>query len=507
MKCYDYPMPRSGLFLGIVILLTWWFSRWVYLVPTDWNYLQDRFEHSQWRIPNSSRVISDNELYQVAGRALVQGADPFSINPEVPPLAKYTFGWSNQLTGNPYWATFIYYLATLVIFYLLAKEILQKSHLAQLATLLFAISPIFLYQMTQTMLDLPQTCFLLLHILGVLKLTRSQRSILWLVISGLSLGAAAACKFPLIIPLVAVADVWLFFKAKKLSWLIPLFGVALLTYITTYLQYFLLGHSLIDWLKAQKWVVNFYLISKVPKAPLTFWIAVFSSRYQGWWGGTGSSVGEWSLIWPVVVVLPFLHLFKSKISWLKLDAQIQYLLILFLGLLVMFTAVPFWPRYFLSLLPIGLLLSAKWLASRPTWLQVVGISLLAVQAILFMRPQPTETITFTQLHWQERNYEDMGNYILPSELNGLGRNSWAASLAEVDALQTQPPTSVTLESKAGWILPWQNQAAITAKVTYPNETKEIQLTARRYLNHWYIEGIDQLFQPQRLTIEKADQAS
>src|SRR5690349_2806181 len=110
MKCYYNSMSRFTLLLAVIVGVTLFFSRWVYLIPTDWAHLQDRFGNSQWRIPNSSRVISDSELYQVAGKELVEGEDPFLINPEVPPVAKYIYGFTGKMTGNAHWASLVLYV-------------------------------------------------------------------------------------------------------------------------------------------------------------------------------------------------------------------------------------------------------------------------------------------------------------------------------------------------------------------------------------------------------------
>ena len=52
----------------------------------DVSYWKDRFEHSQWQLPLSKRIIGDDGLYAYAGYKLISGSDPAVISPEVPPV-------------------------------------------------------------------------------------------------------------------------------------------------------------------------------------------------------------------------------------------------------------------------------------------------------------------------------------------------------------------------------------------------------------------------------------
>jgi 4-amino-4-deoxy-L-arabinose transferase-like glycosyltransferase len=500
MKCYDYFMTRFRLALAVVIGITLWLSRWAYVLPPDWPHLQDRFNHSQWMVSYSSRIISDNELYQVAAKALTQGADPFSINPEVPPLAKYLYGLSVILTGNPHWASLAYYGLTLATFYLLVKHVTQKTTSAQLATLALAMTPLFFYQLTQTMLDLPQTFFMLLHLLSCLKFLDSlpqkskpfrQQSWWWLGLAGLSLGAGAAVKFPLIIPLLIGAEGWLFWRQRRLKWLVPVLALAFATYVLTYARYFALGHTPLEWLKAQKWMLNFYLISETTSYPPAFWSASLVGWHQGWWKEMGNRIGEWSLIWPLVTVVPLFQLLQDRNKIRHYSQPVVYILLIFLGSLVMFTLIPFWPRYFLTVLPLGLILTVPWLVTWPKWALTGLFLVFAIQALFFLRPQPTETLKFAADDWEKGNYQDLASYAYPPEFNQYGRADWARLLYEFDKRLTEFHPTVSLTS--GPVHPWENHTIVHLKAVYPSHIREVDLPAHRYQNQWFIEGLDQLF--------------
>jgi hypothetical protein len=84
------------LAVAIILVVAWSFFsfRWIFSYHFDYTYFKDWYGHSQWQIPLSPRTMGDAELYQLSGLELVRGANPFSINPEVPPLVKYFYGLS-----------------------------------------------------------------------------------------------------------------------------------------------------------------------------------------------------------------------------------------------------------------------------------------------------------------------------------------------------------------------------------------------------------------------------
>ncbi len=480
-------MSRFGSGILFFIALALYFSRWALLLPVDLVHLQDRFDHSQWRIPQSSRVISDNELYQVAGIRLVQGADPFSINPEVPPLAKYLYGWSWAVTGNPHWLSVGLLVVAVWIFYQLTRKMTTQSQAQQFTTWIFLISPLLLSQLTQTMLDLPQLVALLIHWWAVNRLitkpspSTPDRSHFWTLVAGLSLGAAAATKFPLVIPIILLADGWLLWKLHKLSRLVQILFLTGLVYVSSYAYYFWLGHTPIEWLKAQKWMLHFYLGSRSDTAPLTFWITSFTGSYQGWWNEAASRVGEWTWWWPASLLLPAAVFIKDR---RKLSPFQSYLFLCWMGLLGLYTLIPFWPRYFLSILPLGILLAVPILEKMSSKLKYLIISGLLLQTIWFWRQPPTEFLKFTSLDWQAGNYQDVATYIDPAFIKSMSRQRFAQQLKQVEQIQGGKARRVAFSSSTIW--PWQDTAVVQMEVTYPLTKVTQPLLLRRLHNRWFI---------------------
>src|SRR3989344_7148489 len=71
-----------------------YFNKNAFIEKYDTAYWKDRYEHSQWQLPLSERIIGDDGLYAYAGYKLVHGLDPTIISAEVPPVGKYIFGFS-----------------------------------------------------------------------------------------------------------------------------------------------------------------------------------------------------------------------------------------------------------------------------------------------------------------------------------------------------------------------------------------------------------------------------
>ena len=148
----------------------------MYTSRFDPAYWKDRYEHSQWKLPQSQRGIGDEGLYLHEGYVLVNGADPTLYNAEVPPLGKYAIGASILLFGNGYLFGILATTAALVAFFFLAKSVLPKS-LALATTLLVAMDPLVTSQFAATMLESLQLLFFLVTCLLVLSLLK-QKSVL-----------------------------------------------------------------------------------------------------------------------------------------------------------------------------------------------------------------------------------------------------------------------------------------------------------------------------------------
>ncbi len=357
----------KGALLGFILVLvvfTFFQSRWIFFNQLKPAYLKDYYQHSQWNIPQSTRVMSDNELYQYSAYQLAQGSNPIAINPEVPPAGKYFYAWSIALFNNPYLTSVLLYLVSLTSFFLFLKSI-NPTNQALLGTALLAATPLFASQISRTMLDLPQFCFFLIHLLLISHLVKKSGK--WLIkkrlvlvknlslslLAGISLGLMASTKLPLFLPLILLFDGWLLCNKKKLKLFALILICSGLTYLGTYGVYFFQGHSLLDWLRLQKWIFNFYRHSTQKNNKTMFFITTFTGFYKGWWQDPWSRVATWSLIWPssFIISLSYLYQQRTKLSLSRLKCFEPSLSLLFISFSLTFILIPFWPRYFFILLP------------------------------------------------------------------------------------------------------------------------------------------------------------
>ncbi|NMC36438.1 phospholipid carrier-dependent glycosyltransferase [Candidatus Beckwithbacteria bacterium] len=479
------PFCITGLLIVIFYSL-----RWVFLTPFDLSYLEDLYGHSQWMIPQSNRVMSDNELYQLAGYRYIQGADLFSINPEVPPLGKYFYGLAATYLTNPYWAAALLFLTTTIIFYVLTKEFTNSKKIQLIGVLLLLTSPLYAMQLGRTMLDLPQLFWLLLHILAILKLSKEKSSYtyIWLLVTGISLGGFAASKFPIYTPILVLADGFLLFKRKKIAYIIPLLGIALISYIATFLPYFLQNPNLINWLKNEKWTVDFYAKSQ-KKADVFITIStVMVGRYLNIWGSQGwQSVRNWSLVWPVTAVMVIWQGVLLVLKKIKDNETENYILIICGLLLVSFITLSFYPHYFLLFLPLGILLLLHYFEQNIKILGLlVGISLL--QLIFFMRPDPNEMLYFANQDWQNGNFQDLYQHLNQDSKNKITRQEFLIKNKVIENnLHLLSKKITTAQSK---VMPWQNTAYALGKNNFKSELGNLDhaytLQVTRENNVWKI---------------------
>lgn len=481
-------MRLVWVWIGLVFFAVTFFSRWTFLAPFDYDYLLERYETSQWRDAFSRRIISDNELYQVAGVELWRGADIFSINPEVPPFAKYVYGASAEILGNPHWASLAWFVLALVIFYYLARHFFEQEESAW-SVLFLLLSPLFFAQLTQTMLDLPQMVTLLAHILALIKLTEHRANTkLWILIAGISLGAFAATKIPILVPLILLADSWWLWKQKHLMWLLPVIILSGLTYILTFSSYFLQGNSLMDWLGAEKWTYEFYRAGRAGTYPLNVPTSLLFGWYKNWVGQPNEPwylVQEWTVLMPLLFFGLFYKLkpdlFRSKF------AHVGYLKIIFMLIFLSFLVFGFWMRYFLIILPIGILLTVRWLKNlkHPRVIFMAIAASLSVQSIMFFNPLPSETLKFLDQTWEGAYYRDMYNFLTDTKMPRL---EFDAMMNNYDQQWLTQSRQVLFEHPQ--VSPWDTRATTQVKITYYTfdgpRYASFPLEMRRQQNRWVV---------------------
>jgi len=348
-------LDAALLFLiGLVTVSILYFSRQIFFYKYNPEYYENYYYNSQWNVPQSSRGISDGELYKFVGYRLVQGENPFNINYEVPPFAKYLYGLAEYTIGNPYWISLGFYLLTGLAVYSLCLELFSSRTSALLGLLLFVTTPFIATQIKETMLDLPLTSLFAFHALFFVKFFKrlKPRDLIW---AGIFLGLATGTKIGVYTPLTLLIGLTLVFLSSR-KFFNPLLYLSSVFagYVISFFSYFIHHPNPLPWLRLHEKPLDFYLHSGVGSVDyLNQWRGIFLNTYQGFWvGGAQTGLGDWSLILPLGVLLTLvilvLSLKKKNYSWI-------YLTLFSLGVLAVNTVIPFWARYLMPVVPLFIL--------------------------------------------------------------------------------------------------------------------------------------------------------
>ncbi|MEK7155071.1 MAG: hypothetical protein AAB697_03005 [Patescibacteria group bacterium] len=316
--------------VGLVLFL----SRYIFVYRYEPEYYENWYYHSQWNIPQSTRGISDGELYKFVGYRLAQGENPFDLNSEVPPFGKYLFGLAEKYLGNPFPVTMGLYILSILITYYLSGS--------PLVTLLFASTPFVATQVHETMLDLPLMTAYLIHAWLFVRYLHN-RKLRELSLAGLFLGLASGIKLPIYSLPILLLGLFL----SKFS---PIYLVSTVAgYGLAWFNYFIAHPNPIPWIRLHTKMFGFYSGSLDNIDHLNQWKTIFINSYQGWWQTKTINISDWSLLLPLGVIATVL-IFVKSLQRKNLPAlYISSLAIIFLAIN---SLVPFWPRYLMPVIPL-----------------------------------------------------------------------------------------------------------------------------------------------------------
>ena len=494
---FKHFIHKHAFFFGImallgIIALVFFTHRAQLLSRYDNEYARDLYDHSQWTIAKSVRGISDEELYQVAGYDFLKTKKFFSINPEVPVLSKYVFGYTIAIFGNAQVIGFISYLLALSFLFSIAKNITSDKK-ALFIVLLAAMEPLLASHAGTSLLDLPQLVCLFIHIYAMIILLQKNKKI-WLhmvmiVLAGVSLGAFISFKFGWLGLIILFADVYIGWRIKKIWQIILIAVIAGIFYIATYIEYFLQGNSIIDFLKVQKWVVMFYVNSKAPKNPLNEIAAIFLGFIKGWnVGAVWSRVSEWTLLWPlygISTVILIKNLIKKKIT---LQPEIVYLLVLAILLFLSYLIIPFFARYLMLLLPVLTLIFIVTISkSMYKYMWTIGI-VATLFFLISLSNSPYGFIGSISDMWGKGIYQDIYRHLDESSKNKMDRLTFWRDQQQLEKDLGIKPKSVTFAQTI--VLPWQTTITIPVTIVFESEfgtfPYEKEVTFERKVNQWHL---------------------
>ena len=363
----------------------------------DEAYWKNKYEQSQWKLPLSVRTIGDDGLYLYEGYRLVHGNDPTSSNAEMPPLGKYLIGISIVLFGNGYLYGFIVTVALIIATYALAKLILKQSALALCVALLLATDPLITNQYALTMMDSLQALLLVTFFYAIFSVPLlKERALLRAGAAGLILGLFSVTKLPVLTPiLVFFGGLYLWGTTKKPILLLGVAAGAIVGYMLPYTSYFMHGHTVIDWIKIQKWMVSFYLHSNLTPTWGSAVSVLFTGMYQNIFSREWLPAGEWTPVWGILTfaaITALITRIRTRISYISYDT----LLIVCAIIIALYSFIPFWSRYLVVILPLLYIVGVHRLIIRlPDWAKIGIIALLLIVnisaslQILFRTPDAT----------------------------------------------------------------------------------------------------------------------
>lgn len=492
---------RQKLLIFFLIIAGVFYALWVhritFLQPPDLSYSRDLYDHSQWRLATGLRSISDETLYQVAGVDQMKTRELFTIAPEVPPLGKYIYGVFTIFFGNPYYATIPFFLLASALLYLLSTKLLPAKKYRYIALLLFVLDPLVISQLWQTMMDLPQLTFLLLHILSIFYLLESKgnekRNLLFSVIAGLSLGCFISLKIGFLAVFILIPDIFYLWKNKKLVWFIPLILAMGVPFVLSYTVFFLKGNGIKQFLRAQKWVLTFYFTSRAHPVRLAVPFSLLLGIIKGWdQKDTWHRFMEWTISWPLITIASFysfLKFFKSKKA--NFDNN-SYPLFVCISLLLSFLLVPFFARYLLLVLPIFYIYALrefKFIIEKKPKLFVGLLLIVLLQFFLFLNPVPKTALSGLENLWQKGLYQDIFSSFNPKTVSNFSRDTfWRYMQANEKNMNV---TSREVHISYPFTFPWEIQKKGYFEIIYSTPIGEIHngqpIVFEKINNEWKID--------------------
>lgn len=499
--------------IALIIALGVFLHRSVYL-SYDYGYIQDLYNHSQWMLPTSIRGIDDATLYQVAGYELTAEQSFYTINPETPPLGKYFFGWSIQLFGNPFIILIPLFTFSIFLYFLIACMIFTRTWPAQLATVFFVLQPLILGTVGETLLDLPQLIGMLIYLLGLILIVKAPpssqipvpilsnmlggrlfsnnrlRALLGIAIAGVGLGWFVSVKIGFFAVALIVAAAFLLWKQNRLVLLIPLGIIVGLFYVAVYTPYFLQGNSILDFLRAQKWMLDFYLSSPVQPIYGMVFPMLFLGLNKGWWDtAVWSHVEQWTVFWPMFGVAPILAYRKSRYLEPIEPVLRSFLFVLTVALIACLAVVPLFARYFTLLFPVLIIFFTAITIHLRTRYLIIILVLMILHTMLFLSPKVWQAEEAIESHLQNSTYKELYNYLDVQTQREISRDDfWRLLITFEDEIGMKEKTVVL---DPGYVWPWQNRAEAELEIVYQTELGELRskhiLPLVRNRNSWSID--------------------
>lgn len=450
-----------------------YFERNYFIEKYDVSYWKDRYEHSQYVLPLSKRIIGDDGLFAYAGYRLINGDNPFSINVDKPPLGKYLIGISILIFKNPAYYALFFGIGCLVIFYGIAKYLLKDKILALTATVILFLDPLFFTQLWKSWIDVAQLFFLLANIFFILNSSlRRSKNLLFLIVGGFSLGLFAEIKPPILFPIIFVLEtIFLYFKKLKKEYFFFILGIVLGIFLP-YLRYYQLNFDVLDVLRVHKFMASIYLQSQLQIHHLAVWQTLFFGRFPDIVNGLPTTVSEWWWLWPIATLFSapavLFYLIKKNVS-----IEWRGISIFLLLTLIIYTIIPSYPRYLIIVLPFLYLLFINFVSKITNAnLQIVFLTIIflygVVHANFLLQPNPDAVVNNFYYNLSHQYFQDLYQEDLAKE----GRPTISREKFRIltqKTLNYATVKAIDIKEKKRNITPYTNIGSVNVIITYKTQ--------------------------------------
>lgn len=318
------------------------------------KYYENKYNQSQWIIPNSKNPVGDDVVYAYAGAKYILGTNPILIMPEHPPLGKNLIGLSALYLKNEYYFSILSGVFALFSFYLLTQMLLKNKIISLLLTIFLGFEPLFVANYFLTLLDLMILGLINLYFYFFIKYSRNKKY-LYLLIDGLIFGLIISVKFyGLSLPLIISSLIFLILKKDYKGMVVYALSLSIsfLILIVNYFQFFLKGNNLISFLKLQKYIYLFHTQGRKNDIFLTpsLLTLIFQGRFHIG-GGQFKNENHFSIFWPISFLIFLIFITKTFFEK-KIRNEKTLIIILWVAVYSFFQSLTYTnARYLILLLP------------------------------------------------------------------------------------------------------------------------------------------------------------
>jgi hypothetical protein len=321
---------------------------------------QKIYLQSQYVSKHPTAFIPDEIINTYAGAEYIKGVNPILIASDTPPMGRYMIGLSILLFNNENVVTLIFALLSVVLMFLVSRQIFNSVKLSVIPPLLFSFEPIFKNQLAYSpLLDIFQLVFLLSCFYFFNKGLNTKKTLAFFIIANLALGLFISTKF--FITGLTIVAAWYgvlvirrqWEKVKSLSVALPI-SIAVL--LLSYARVLAFGYTINKFLGIQKYVFIYHKTQLI--LPFSIWPLLLFNKWFVWYGNNPViSDPQWMITWPIITILSiitiFLYLF-NKISRNKYVLVLMFWVFFYIGF---FSFGQIASRYFVILLPILYIIS------------------------------------------------------------------------------------------------------------------------------------------------------